>query len=639
MANPTVQLNIPIVAIDTFSKSLKDAQVGLEGFYRLGKGDVSNLTEQLQAMAKATTMLAQAFTGTGGLIAGVTAFGAAAAAAASVMAGITVAVSSWARSDAGIERLSQQTGIAHGRLKAFRESASAADFAPGLQALEIATGHMRRLKMNNEEERKAIVALIPEHEGALKKLADAEKTTEFIDYLVKLSETLDPKMVAELTKHFFGTEETILLGEVWKLSKEYEKQFEMSEKQLATVMEIEATLNQIMIEWNVLLNNIGKWTAPEVLRALKYVADLLKLVNPQFDPITGKPEDPKLGEERYHRVARDTGYYFSQLLKWSNPMTYGALIAEALAPKLQVPVTQGYLDFIKNFSFISSAGAGTMPGGAFGAGGVGAFGTSGGGALGYGGAVSTYGGGGTGRSGDGGVGTGSTGGHITDAPDPSGIGGALYDPVSATGIGSKVGEPRPGHTHAGDDILIAAGSPMYAVKDGTITSYNLNGARQPNRASEPSASHVIRVDWDDGTWSYYMHGDLDPSLKKGSRVKGGQVIGKTGRANSVDHLHFEMHGPHGELYEPSQYFGWDKKNLPRGGQVARTSKVPAPPHPATQQATDPAKSSSLAPTSDNNTKIVINLNVTGPSGTRAIANMNSKDELFDQDTIRRAVLA
>jgi murein DD-endopeptidase MepM/ murein hydrolase activator NlpD len=77
----------------------------------------------------------------------------------------------------------------------------------------------------------------------------------------------------------------------------------------------------------------------------------------------------------------------------------------------------------------------------------------------------------------------------------------------------------------------------------------------------------------------YGHHHLDPNLKAGSRVEAGQQIGISGIANSVPHLHFETWGgkPHqSNLYDPRQVFGWNRNNLPRGGQGARTNP-PEPP--------------------------------------------------------------
>jgi murein DD-endopeptidase MepM/ murein hydrolase activator NlpD len=75
----------------------------------------------------------------------------------------------------------------------------------------------------------------------------------------------------------------------------------------------------------------------------------------------------------------------------------------------------------------------------------------------------------------------------------------------------------------------------------------------------------------------YGHHQLDPSLQAGSRVEAGQQIGTSGTANSVPHLHFEtLQGePHrSQLLNPTQVFGWNKSNLPRGGQTARTTPEP-----------------------------------------------------------------
>lgn len=192
-------------------------------------------------------------------------------------------------------------------------------------------------------------------------------------------------------------------------------------------------------------------------------------------------------------------------------------------------------------------------------------GAGGGGTFGGGGASGSWGGGGGG--GHGGQSSYSGG----DTPAIPGEGGALYNPITATGLGGGVGDNRGDHMHAGDDILAPNGSPIYAVKNGTIESHNARGTRQGDAAT--------KIRWDDGTWSYYMHHQLGDGLGAGSRVKGGQPIGRSGTANGVDHLHFEMHDRDNKLISPRAYFGWDKKTLPRGGETAPRSAMSLPAGP------------------------------------------------------------
>jgi murein DD-endopeptidase MepM/ murein hydrolase activator NlpD len=153
----------------------------------------------------------------------------------------------------------------------------------------------------------------------------------------------------------------------------------------------------------------------------------------------------------------------------------------------------------------------------------------------------------------------------------------LVDPITGTSLGGGPGESRGNHAHQGLDILAPAGSPIYAAGGGTIMSHNPRGSIQGD------AFTYIKLD--NGMTVAYGHHQLDPNLKAGSRVEAGQQIGTSGTANSVPHLHFETWGgkPHqSPLYDPRQVFGWNRNNLPRGGQGARTN----PPEPPAKTASE-----------------------------------------------------
>ena len=164
-----------------------------------------------------------------------------------------------------------------------------------------------------------------------------------------------------------------------------------------------------------------------------------------------------------------------------------------------------------------------------------------------------------------------------DTPAPSGVGGALYDPITGTALGGGLGAARPGHVHQGDDIEAPEGSPIYAIRDGTIRSHNAHGTYQGDAAT--------RIYFDDGTSAYYMHHHLDPELAarlaKGEhpRIKGGQVLGTSGTAAGVGHLHFQLYDASGRIISPRAYFGWNRSNLPKGGQTAITSPTQLQPVP------------------------------------------------------------
>jgi murein DD-endopeptidase MepM/ murein hydrolase activator NlpD len=102
------------------------------------------------------------------------------------------------------------------------------------------------------------------------------------------------------------------------------------------------------------------------------------------------------------------------------------------------------------------------------------------------------------------------------------------------GDDARFGAGRTGHTHQGQDILAAAGTPIVTPRTGFVTW----------RAFQKSgAGHYVVVRGDDGRDYVFMH-MLDDSVavQKGQAVTAGQqlgAVGSTGRS-SGPHLHFEI---------------------------------------------------------------------------------------------------
>jgi murein DD-endopeptidase MepM/ murein hydrolase activator NlpD len=101
--------------------------------------------------------------------------------------------------------------------------------------------------------------------------------------------------------------------------------------------------------------------------------------------------------------------------------------------------------------------------------------------------------------------------------------------------GSRFGARRDGHTHQGQDLAAAEGTPVVAPRGGLVEAvqYQAEGA-----------GHYVVLDADDEDHDYvFMHlrtGSI--TVEEGDRVRTGQQIGEvgnTGRSTGA-HLHFEI---------------------------------------------------------------------------------------------------
>lgn len=103
------------------------------------------------------------------------------------------------------------------------------------------------------------------------------------------------------------------------------------------------------------------------------------------------------------------------------------------------------------------------------------------------------------------------------------------------------------HDAGAIDFPIASGTPIYAVADGTVVDSGYLGA----------GGNMATIQHIDGTVTGYAHMVELPLVKKGDKVKTGQIIGfvgSTGRSTGP-HLHFEVWKDHiwGEVIPSYEY--------------------------------------------------------------------------------------
>ncbi len=110
----------------------------------------------------------------------------------------------------------------------------------------------------------------------------------------------------------------------------------------------------------------------------------------------------------------------------------------------------------------------------------------------------------------------------------------VQGPYSFGGADARFGAGRPGHSHQGQDIVAAAGTPVVSPRAGSVhwRAFQSGGA-----------GHYVVIRADDGRDYVFMH-LLDGSITvtKGAFVSAGQQIGAVGStgASSGPHLHFEI---------------------------------------------------------------------------------------------------
>jgi murein DD-endopeptidase MepM/ murein hydrolase activator NlpD len=107
------------------------------------------------------------------------------------------------------------------------------------------------------------------------------------------------------------------------------------------------------------------------------------------------------------------------------------------------------------------------------------------------------------------------------------------------GAGSRFGAPRNGHSHGGQDVSAASGTPLVAVTNGRVTQV---------RYQAGGAGYYVVIQGDDRYDYVYMHLRESASswVSPGQRVRVGHQLGRVGStgASTGPHLHFEMWTPH-----------------------------------------------------------------------------------------------
>jgi murein DD-endopeptidase MepM/ murein hydrolase activator NlpD len=105
---------------------------------------------------------------------------------------------------------------------------------------------------------------------------------------------------------------------------------------------------------------------------------------------------------------------------------------------------------------------------------------------------------------------------------------------SLGGADARFGAGRTGHTHQGQDIIAAAGTPVVSPRAGFVgwRAYQRDGA-----------GHYVVVRGDDTRDYVFMHlQDGSVAVQKGQAVSAGQQLGAVGSTGRSDgpHLHFEI---------------------------------------------------------------------------------------------------
>lgn len=125
--------------------------------------------------------------------------------------------------------------------------------------------------------------------------------------------------------------------------------------------------------------------------------------------------------------------------------------------------------------------------------------------------------------------------------------------VSATTLRPDFGDPRDGgaRSHEGQDMLAPKGTPIVSPTEAVVTAVG---------DGESSGKYVYTA-IPGGESMRYMHLDSIASIKRGDKLKAGDLIGTVGDTGNapdgVYHLHFELHDDDNKPIDPIPRFGTD----------------------------------------------------------------------------------
>jgi murein DD-endopeptidase MepM/ murein hydrolase activator NlpD len=145
------------------------------------------------------------------------------------------------------------------------------------------------------------------------------------------------------------------------------------------------------------------------------------------------------------------------------------------------------------------------------------------------------------------------------APDPGVTANGVFPVAGAHTYGDGFGVGRPGHTHEGQDLLAAEGTPVLAPLAGTIVARDYQAS---------AAGFYLTLDAADGRSFFFAHCQQDTfAVALGQVVTAGQQLCRVGRTGDASgpHLHFEIwvggwrRGGSSHPVDPTaQLRAWDK---------------------------------------------------------------------------------